>query len=125
MGHRTATTKSVVTGVTDRSITSTSRCASSSPSIDGSYVQKVIPIQRCGVEDLYIEQTENLWITSVLFDDAWNCWARGVTVKKCGRFPVYGSTPSGARSAIASSTTPGSRAAAARPTAAGTAAATA
>jgi len=27
----------------------------------------------------------------VLFSHAWNCWARGVTVKKCGRFPVYGS----------------------------------
>jgi hypothetical protein len=54
-------------------------------------VQKVNPIQRCGVEDLYIEQTENLWITSVLFSYGWNCWARGVTVKKCGRFPVYGS----------------------------------
>lgn len=61
------------------------------PVVDGSYVQKVVPIQRCGVEDLYIEQTENLWISSVLFSHAWNCWARGVTVKMCGRFPVYGS----------------------------------
>ena len=60
------------------------------PVIDGSYVRKTVPIQRCGVEDLYIEQTEDLWITSVLFSHAWNCWARGVTVKKCGRFPVYG-----------------------------------
>ena len=59
--------------------------------IDGSYVQKVVPIQRCGIEDLYLEQTENLWITGVLFAHGWNCWARGVTVKKCGRFPVYGS----------------------------------
>ncbi|HOX03577.1 MAG TPA: endopolygalacturonase [Candidatus Paceibacterota bacterium] len=61
------------------------------PVIDGSYVQKVSPIQRCGVEDLCIEQTENLWISSVLFAHAWNCWARGVTVRMCGRFPVYGS----------------------------------
>ncbi len=60
------------------------------PVIDGSYVQKIVPIQRCGVEDLYIEQTENLWISSVLFSHGWNCWARGVTVKMCGRFPVYG-----------------------------------
>jgi hypothetical protein len=61
------------------------------PVIDGSFVQKIVPIQRCGIEDLYIEQTENLWISSVMFYRAWNCWARGVKVKMCGRFPVYGS----------------------------------
>jgi len=61
------------------------------PVIDGSYVQKISPIQRCGVESLYIEQTENLWISSVVFYHGWNCWAKNVTVKKCGRFPVYGS----------------------------------
>lgn len=61
------------------------------PVIDGSYVQKVVPIRRCGIESLGIEQTENLWISSVIFYHGWNCWAKGVTVKKCGRFPVYGS----------------------------------
>ena len=61
------------------------------PIVDSSYIQQVAPIQRCGVADLYLEQTENLWISSVLFSHAWNCWARGVTVKMCGRFPVYGS----------------------------------
>jgi hypothetical protein len=61
------------------------------PVIDGSYVQKVIPIQRCGIESLRIEQTENLWISTVVFYNGWNCWAKDVTVKKCGRFPVYGS----------------------------------
>ncbi|MEN6404614.1 MAG: hypothetical protein ABFD94_21905 [Armatimonadia bacterium] len=61
------------------------------PVIDGSYVQKIVPIQRCGVEDLYLEQTENLWISSVIFSHGWNCWARGVTIKKMGQFPVYGS----------------------------------
>jgi len=61
------------------------------PIIDGSYVQKVLPIQRCGIESLAIEQTENLWISSVVFYNGWNCWAKDVTVKKCGRFPVYGS----------------------------------
>ncbi len=61
------------------------------PVVDGSYVQKVAPIRRCGIEDFSLEQTENLWISSVLFSHTWNCWARGVTVKKCGRFPVYGS----------------------------------
>ncbi len=81
----------IVTGVTDRSITLGQPLRIEFPIVDGSYVQKVIPIQRCGIEDLYLEQTENLWITSVLFSHGWNCWARGVTVKKCGRFPVYGS----------------------------------
>jgi len=83
--------ETVVTGVTNRSITISQPLRIEFPVVDGSYVQKVNPIQRCGVEDLYIEQTENLWITSVLFSYGWNCWARGVTVKKCGRFPVYGS----------------------------------
>ncbi|MHC4534564.1 MAG: hypothetical protein ACYS6K_11485, partial [Planctomycetota bacterium] len=35
------------------------------PIIDGSYIQKVRPIQRCGIESLRIEQTENLWISTV------------------------------------------------------------
>ncbi len=60
------------------------------PVIDGSYVQRLAVIERGGIEDLYIEQTEDLWITAVQFDMAWNCWARGVKVRKCGRFPVYG-----------------------------------
>jgi hypothetical protein len=60
------------------------------PVIDGAYVQKIVPIQRCGVEALTTEQTEDLWISSVLFSNAWNCWARGVIVRKCGRFPIYG-----------------------------------
>jgi hypothetical protein len=61
------------------------------PVIDGSYVQKVEPIRRCGIESLYIEQAENLWVSGVVFYHGWNCWAKNVTVKKCGRFPVYGS----------------------------------
>jgi hypothetical protein len=59
------------------------------PVIDGSYVQEVGPLRRCGVESLRIEQTENLWISSVVFSSAWECWARDVRVDKCGRWPVY------------------------------------
>ena len=59
------------------------------PVVDGAYVQKLQPIRRCGVEGLYIEQTENLWISSVVFGYAWECWARDVVVKMCGRWPVY------------------------------------
>ncbi|MCY3018672.1 MAG: right-handed parallel beta-helix repeat-containing protein [Planctomycetota bacterium] len=59
------------------------------PVVDGSFVQKTIAIQHCGVEGFSIEQTEDLWISSVMFSHTWNCWARGINVKKCGRFPVY------------------------------------
>ncbi len=59
------------------------------PIIDGSYVQKVIPIEKSGIEDLTLEQTQNLWITGVMFSHAMNCWAKNITVKKCGRHPVY------------------------------------
>lgn len=60
------------------------------PVVDESWVQKVVPVQYGGVEDLAIEQTEDLWISAVLFSNAWNCWARGVDVHMAGRFPVYG-----------------------------------
>ncbi|MBM3500726.1 MAG: hypothetical protein FJX74_18870 [Armatimonadetes bacterium] len=59
------------------------------PVIDGSYVQEVGPIRRCGIESLRIEQTQNLWISGVVFSGAWECWARDVRVDKCGRWPVY------------------------------------
>jgi len=88
--YRTCAT--VITAVADRSITIDQPLRIEFPVIDGSYVRKIVPIQRCGVEDLAIEQTENLWITTVLFSHGWDCWARGVTVTKCGRFPVYGSS---------------------------------
>ena len=81
----------VVTGVQGKTISVDQPLRIEFPIIDGSYVRKVIPIRRCGIENLYLEQTENLWITGVLFSNGWNCWARSVTVKKCGRFPVYGS----------------------------------
>lgn len=61
------------------------------PAADGALVRRVVPIRHCGVEDLTLEQSENLWISGVLFSHGWNCWTRGVTIKKCGRFPVYGS----------------------------------
>lgn len=60
------------------------------PIIDGSYVQKILLRQRCGLENLYLEQAADLWITSSYFYNAANCWAKGVKIKKCGRFPVYG-----------------------------------
>jgi len=61
------------------------------PVVDGSYVRKTTPIAWCGVEDMTIEQTEDLWISTVEFSNAWNCWVRGVRVVKTGRFPVQAS----------------------------------
>ncbi len=61
------------------------------PVEDGSFIQKMEVIQGCGLEDLYIEQTDNLWITTAQFSHGWNCWAQGVTVKMCGRFAINGS----------------------------------
>jgi len=82
----------VVTNIEGDTITVNQPLRIEFPIIDGAYVQKLSPIRRCGVENLYIEQTENLWISSVVFQYGWNCWAKDVTVKKCGRFPVYGSS---------------------------------
>jgi hypothetical protein len=58
------------------------------PIVDGSLVRKLTPIEWCGVEDMSIEQTQDLWISTVEFSNAWNCWVRGVRVVKTGRFPV-------------------------------------
>ncbi|MBN2312564.1 MAG: right-handed parallel beta-helix repeat-containing protein [Sedimentisphaerales bacterium] len=81
----------VVTDIEGKTVTINQPLRIEFPVIDGSYIQKVIPIRRCGVEALSLEQTENLWISSVVFYHGWNCWAKDVTIKKCGRFPVYGS----------------------------------
>ncbi len=81
----------VVTGVEGNTVSVNQPLRIEFPVIDGSYIQKLVPIQRCGVESLSLEQTENLWISSVIFSHGWNCWAKDVTIKKCGRFPVYGS----------------------------------
>jgi len=59
------------------------------PVVDGSYVEKIDVIRRSGVEDLSLEQIENLWIGGIAFSNAWECWARGVTVKNTGRHACY------------------------------------
>jgi len=81
----------VITKIEGKKVTINQPLRIDFPVVDGAYVQKIVPIQHCGIERLYIEQTQNLWITAVLFSHAWNCWARDLVVKKCGRFPVYGS----------------------------------
>ncbi|HEY1169843.1 MAG TPA: carbohydrate binding domain-containing protein [Verrucomicrobiae bacterium] len=59
------------------------------PTIDGSYVQKFVPLRNCGVENFSLEQTKNLWTSGVMFSKVWECWATGMNVKKAGRFPIY------------------------------------
>ncbi|MBN2592002.1 MAG: right-handed parallel beta-helix repeat-containing protein [Sedimentisphaerales bacterium] len=81
----------IITDIRDNTIEINQPLRIEFPIIDGSYAQKVVPIRYCGIESLSIEQTENLWISSVIFYNGWNCWAKNVMVKKCGRFPVYGS----------------------------------
>ncbi|RYX85516.1 hypothetical protein EON83_06005 [bacterium] len=60
------------------------------PTIDGAFVAEIFPLRNCGVENLSLEQTHKLWTSGIIFSNAWECWARGVTVKKAGRFPLYG-----------------------------------
>ena len=59
------------------------------PVIDGSNLRKCDPIRRCGVEGFSLEQTEQLWTCGVLFENAWECWARDVEVTKAGQHAVY------------------------------------
>ena len=59
------------------------------PVIDGSYVQKAGFLDRCGVEDLEIEQTQRLWTNGVFMVWAWESWLRRVDVTMAGRHPFY------------------------------------
>ncbi len=59
------------------------------PVIDGSFVIKLNTVERSGMEDLTIEQTENLWINSASFSYTWNCWVKNVKTVKSGRNITY------------------------------------
>ena len=59
------------------------------PVVDGSFVQKILPIRNCGVEDLSLEQTTDNWTSGIIFSNAWDCFARRVHIVKPGRWPVY------------------------------------
>jgi len=59
------------------------------PTVDGSTARKFHPIRRCGVEELTLVQTKKLWTDGVAFIGGWECWTRGVTVNKAGRFPLH------------------------------------
>ena len=59
------------------------------PLVDGPTAKKIYPIRRCGVEGLTLVQAKQLWTNGVFFCVGWECWARGVTVLKAGRFPLH------------------------------------
>ena len=62
------------------------------PAIDNPRVNKMAPIQNCGIEDLSITQQQRRpKICTVLFWNAVNCWGRRVNVDWTGRNPLYGS----------------------------------
>jgi len=59
------------------------------PIVDGSYVQKIDFIDRVGVEDLHIEQSQRLWTNGVFFLWAWESWMRQVDVTMAGRHAFH------------------------------------
>jgi len=62
------------------------------PVVDEASVRTMAPIERCGIEDLYLTQVNrDPKICTVLFSRAVNCWGRRVTVDWTGRMPLYGS----------------------------------
>ena len=79
----------LVTGVSGNVVTLNQPLRLDFPVADGSSVATISPIRRCGVEDLTLAQTNEIWTSGIVFSDAWECWARGVAVEKAGRFPLY------------------------------------
>ncbi|HCE43029.1 MAG TPA: hypothetical protein DET40_05740 [Lentisphaeria bacterium] len=59
------------------------------PVVDGSFVVKIIPVEKSGIEDCTIEQTENLWINSASLSYTWDCWVKNVKTIKSGRNITY------------------------------------
>ena len=74
-----------VEGVTSDTITINQPLRLDFPVIDKSEVRPLGPIEYCGIEDLSITHTNNLWVVSVFFRNTWNSWMRRVDVTMCGR----------------------------------------
>lgn len=79
----------LVTAVTNNVVALNQPLRIDFPTIDGSYVQKLVPIRRCGIENLTVEQSYDVWTSGIIFSWAWECWAKNVRVNKPGRFPLY------------------------------------
>ncbi len=50
-----------------------------------SWMQVVLPIEECGVEDLVLEQTQHIWFSGINFSHAMNCWMKNVRIERPGR----------------------------------------
>ncbi len=59
------------------------------PVVDGSYGRRIVPIERCGVEDLAIEHLSRMPVTAIEFDWCWEGWVRRVKVLNTGCNGVY------------------------------------
>ncbi|MFI5357905.1 MAG: glycosyl hydrolase family 28-related protein [Opitutales bacterium] len=59
------------------------------PVIDSSYVQKIEPILRSGIEDLGFEQLTPAFVHGVVFNYGWECWARGLAIVHAGDKALY------------------------------------
>ncbi|MBC8040367.1 MAG: right-handed parallel beta-helix repeat-containing protein [Opitutaceae bacterium] len=98
-----------ITAVEDDTVTLRQPLRVEFPVEDGSYAQKIEVISRSGVEDLTLEQQvvpnqgprgpiisqtiwhaiEDLWTSGVIYNQAWGCWMKNVTVRNTGRNSVY------------------------------------
>ncbi len=59
------------------------------PAVDGSNVQRIHTLERCGVEDLTVEHACRMGFHTVNTHWTWNCWVRRVDVIDCGRSGVH------------------------------------
>lgn len=59
------------------------------PVADGSYIRKMTPVERAGLEDLTIEHACRMKFHTLNTDWAWNCWAQRVNVVKGGNSGVH------------------------------------
>jgi Pectate lyase superfamily protein/Malectin domain len=59
------------------------------PVEDGSFIQVVHPLLRCGIEDLGLEQVVPTQVHGVVFTPGWECWARGLEIVHAGDKALY------------------------------------
>jgi hypothetical protein len=59
------------------------------PVEDGSFIQRIRPLVRSGVEDLGLEQVVPTQVHGIVFSYGWECWARGLEISKAGDKALY------------------------------------
>ena len=83
-----------IASVTATSLTFTQPFRIDYPIADGAdvtnaYVKRFLPVARCGVEDLTLQQMYDVWTSGCVFSWGFECWVKNVLIKKIGRNPVY------------------------------------